>query len=289
MLKLLERNAARVAERLVILAPRRPDSSTTFRSLTADRESHDELLRDVQRFRGNIYMNDGALRPEQLTIDGRHKTPEDDLSWHLVLRGSAGEITGCIWYLEHQGAPELEHMRVRECALARKGVESRTQLAKAIRTEVDNARRDRIRCAEVGGWAVGKGSKPTDCLMAVLATYALSQLQGGALVIATATARHCSAPILRRMGGAPMQADGVSLSPYYDERYKCEMELLRFDTRKPTARFARLVDGIRNDLATVPVISKDESVASRYLPSWTHAALPTAVDDGEWEGVPATV
>ena len=42
---------------------------------------------------------------------------------------------------------------------------------------------------------------------------------------------------------------------YYDPKYDCEMEILRFDTRKPSARFVKLVESIKERFADIPVIA----------------------------------
>ena len=95
---------------------------------------------------------------------------------------------------------------------------------------------------------MAQDSRLTDCLLLVLSTYSLSQMLGGAFVVATATVRHASAAVLRRLGGSPLQCDGGTVPSYYDPKYDCEMEILRFDTRKPSARFVKLVESIKEAL-----------------------------------------
>jgi hypothetical protein len=203
-----------------------------------------------------VYLGDGAIEADQLLPDGRHQTPEDEKSWHLVIVDEQRRITGSIWYLEHEYMPTFEQLRVRDCPLARQEIE-RATLRAAVEADIARARREGVRYAEVGGWAVAKESHLSDCLLLVLSICGLSQIFGGALVIATATVRHSSAAILRRMGGSPLQADGFVVPAYYDRRFKCEMELLRFDTRRPSVRFERLVASIREKFAFIPVIACD--------------------------------
>src|SRR6266446_663274 len=117
MLKLLERNIASVGERLILLAPE-TTIPKSMENVTADSDRHGLLLRQVQRLRGRVYLNDGALRREQLTRDGRHETPEDSKSWHLLVMDDAYQVSGCIWYLEHP-KPTFDGLRIRHAALAR--------------------------------------------------------------------------------------------------------------------------------------------------------------------------
>jgi hypothetical protein len=263
MLKMLERNVASVDNRLILLAPGPIPNGLT--NGTASSEQHARLIQQVQRLRGRIYLADGALRPEQLTADGRHETAEDARSWHLITLDEQEQVSGCIWYLEHTN-PAFDALRIRHASLAQDPTWAH-RLRRAVRDDVARTRDERIGYAEVGGWAVAESSRLTDCLMLLLSTYALSQTLGGALVVATATLRHSSAAVLRRIGGARLQADGCEIPSYFDPNYDCEMELLRFDTRRPTSRFARLVDSLKEKLATIQVVAPTpgEAVFARPL------------------------
>jgi hypothetical protein len=126
-----------------------------------------------------------------------------------------------------------------------------------VEADIAQARRERIRYAEVGGWAVAPEHRRTsEGLLLALGAYSLSQIAGGALGLTTATARHCSSTILRRIGGSPLEADGSALPPYYDHQYKCEMELLRFDSRAPNPKYGGLIDRLRDKLAEVLVVTR---------------------------------
>jgi hypothetical protein len=78
---------------------------------------------------------------------------------------------------------------------------------------------------------------------------------GGALGLTTATVRHSSSTILRRLGGSLLEIGGSIVPPYYDPKYKCEMELLRFDSRKPSAKYAGLVELLGERLQNVSVVT----------------------------------
>ena len=227
-----------------------------FRHVSFDQSRHRTLLRDMQKLRGGVYYEDGALAREQLTPDGLHETAEDDKSWHLLMVDSQRNVTGCAWYLQHDAAVSVEDLRVRRSPLSRTPA-SRKHLWKSVEAELARARRERLRYAEVGGWAVSKNSRCTsEGLVLALAGYSLGRICGGCLGITTATIRHCSSAILRRLGGASLEADGTPVPTYYDPRYRCEMELLRFDSRHPDPKFATLIERLRERMATVQVIAR---------------------------------
>jgi len=96
----------------------------------------------------------------------------------------------------------------------------------------------------------------------VLATYSLSQLLGDALVFSTATMRNGSASMLRRIGGTSLRAEDIDLPNYYDPHYRCEMQVLRFDSRCPNAKYQTWVHQLRADLLAAPVITMRPSTGS---------------------------
>jgi hypothetical protein len=255
MLRLLERNIASIEKRLVLVAPPHITLPRSFKNVSTDRGRHQELVQEMQRLRGSIYLQDGALQRDQLTIDGLHRTPEDEKSWHLLMLNRQSEVSSCAWYMEHEEEARFEHLRVRSCGLAR--MEGwRDKLSQAVESELQRARESGLRYAEVGGWAVAAGSRCTsEGLLLALAAYSLGRTLGGALGLTTATVRHSSSTILRRLGGSLLEIGGSIVPAYYDPKYKCEMELLRFDSRKPSAKYRGLIELLGSKLAHVAVIA----------------------------------
>jgi hypothetical protein len=265
MLKLLERNIATIDERLVLLAPPQAVVPSIFENVAIDCSRHRRLLRELQRLRGSIYLRDGAVDSKQLSPDGLHQTPEDDRSWHLVMFNRHRRISACAWYLQHDEAVQADDLRVRTCPLA--GADGwRSGFRKAVELEIANARRSGLHLTEVGGWAVAKESRRTsEGLVLALAGFSLGRICGGTLGITTATVRHCSSTILRRLGGSPLEVDGTAVPAYYDPKYKCMMELLRFDSRRPNAKYVGLVERLREMLPHVPVIANRAAAVPQPL------------------------
>jgi hypothetical protein len=255
MLTLLERSIASVEGRLTLLAPPGP-LSATFRNVDIDAARHQQLFREMQRLRGDVYLRDGAIERHELSPEGLHQTPEDEKSWHLLMLGDDGRLNSCIWYMEHENSTAIDALRAGSCWLARHA-KSRDVFRRAVEAELAQARSESIRFAESGGWAVAEGNRcSSEGLVLALGAFAMGNITGGVRALATATARHCSSTILRRLGGSLLAAGGQPIASYYDPKYKCDMELLRFDSRRPNPKYAGLIDNLCQKLSDVPVIAR---------------------------------
>jgi hypothetical protein len=250
----LDRRIDSVHQRLVLLAPPFARVPSHFRNVTVDSSRHRRHVQELQRLRGGIYLSDGAVRREQLSDDGRHSTPEDLKSWHLLMFREQRHLSSCAWYLKHEDA-RFDHLRVKSCPL-REQDGWRAKVSLAVESELARARTEGVGYAELGGWAISTESRCSyEGLMVALATYSLSRILGGALGMTTATVRHCSSTILKRLGGSRLEYAGVPLPSYFDARYGCEMELLRFDSRRPSPRYEAEVELLEHKLANVAVIA----------------------------------
>ena len=118
MLKLLERNIASIEQRLVIVSPP-SQAESAFGDVQVDAGAHRRLLREMQKLRGSIYLHDGAVSREQLSREGLHMTPEDERSWHLLMLGPRGNVSACVWYMEHADDASFDQLRVRNSPLAK--------------------------------------------------------------------------------------------------------------------------------------------------------------------------
>jgi len=242
------------SRRFAILAPKESGVPAYFSQVSEDQGRYHKLLADVQRMRGRIYLSDGAITPSDLTVDGRHEMRGDLRSWHLLLLDQSENVVGCMRFLLHQNTVSLSSLNTTSSAIAqcdRWG----GHLRKALRAELTRARKENVGFSEIGGWAVDENYRcSAEALKIVLATYSLGQLLGDALGVSTATTRNGSAKILRRLGGQSVVSDGVELPPYFDPYYRCDMELLRFDSRAPNPRYSDWVDELHYDVLTAPVI-----------------------------------
>jgi hypothetical protein len=273
MLKLLERNAASVEQRLVLVAPPQAMIPGLFKNVEVDSVRHARLVGQMQEVRGGIYLDGGYLKPQQLSSEGLHQTPEDEKSWHLLMTDEHGHVSSCAWYLEHANTTSIGNLRVRSCPLARVA-EWKDRLYSAVESEIAQARGAGLRYAEVGGWAVSKERRcSSEGLVLALAAYGLCRALGGAIGITTANVTHASSSILRRLGGSYLEAAGVTLPAYFDPRYNTMIELLRFDSRRPSLKYGFLVDLLQSRLAAVPVVVRPQATW-RAQPQFFERARP---------------
>ncbi len=131
------------------------------------------------------------------------------------------------------------------------------------------ARQMCIKFGEVGGWAVAASHRRTlEPVGILLATYGLLELLGGCVGVATATFRHASSTILRKIGLSSLVAEGIELEPYFDPSYGCQMEVLRFDSRFPSHKYAGWVVELASALKdSLVVCHEGRSLWDRLQPS----------------------
>lgn len=182
----------------------------------------------------------------------------DERSWHVLLVDDDDSVSGCARYTAYPDNVGFHALGVSRSALAfsdQWGV----KLREAVEHEMTAARKQGLAYVEVGGWALKEELRgTTDALRIALASYALAHLLGGCLGLGTATYRHSSCSILRRLGGRPLQLAGVELPPYYDPMYECRMEVLRFDSRKPHTRYEAMTAELSGQLAAASVFTPAE-------------------------------
>jgi hypothetical protein len=278
---------------LMLLAPTSESVPDTFQAVEVDRDQHANLLAQVQRLRGSVYLEDGAITRAQLSPCGRHIQEADRHSWHVISVQPDGTVTGCARYRPHPREVQPEDLGVWQAALAH-DPHWQSTLREAIANEIDLARRSNLSYVEVGGWAVARIRRGTmHAFETAVSAYALAGELGGCIGITTATVRHCSSRILRKLGGRSLEAGGVTLPSYFDARYGCEMEILRFESRTLNRRYGAAVDRMFARFHDVRVIAAEapmpEVVAARApmspMASFAERYLPAFVPQ---DGYPAT-
>ncbi|MBV9760273.1 MAG: hypothetical protein JO340_06910 [Acidobacteriaceae bacterium] len=233
-----------------ILAPNITDPSIWTGSFSWDERRHAHLLRSAQQLRGRCYLADGAVRPEQLVPDGRFTTPDDERSWHFLVVANTNRVIGCVRYsLFDPRITRFNDLRASDLVQFADREWSR-KLVAIVEADLALARSRGSLYAELGGWAIAEEYRGTKlALETVLASYAWGALvRNGCICSCTATVRHGSASILRRIGGRPLESTEGTLPLYWDPRYGCEMEMLRFDSQAVVPRYRRLVVEIQSQL-----------------------------------------
>jgi hypothetical protein len=268
MLRLIESSIAAIERQLVLVAPGPASCINGFANVTNDAARKRALIHEMQRLRGSIYLDEGNVTHHELTADGRHQTAEDDKSWHLLMTDDHGRVRSCVLYLEHDNVVSMGDLRLRECPLVTSPA-SRGRVTAAVESEIGRARHDGLRFGELGGWAITRERRCTpDGLMMTLAVYALCRMRGGALCITTANVAHSCSSILRRVGGSYIEFEGTPIPSYFDPRYNTDIDLLRFDSRYPSPKYAGLVSIIAGKLANVSVVGGSlDTLVDRLSPA----------------------
>jgi hypothetical protein len=252
---------------LVLLAPAASTVPETFGGVEVNAAQHATMLAGMQRLRGQVYLRDGAITSAQLTADGCHVQAADEVSWHVLSLQPDGRVSAA-WS---------------------------NRLRAAIESDMSLARLRNLAYAEVGGWAVAEEwRRTTQAATTALSTYALAETLGGCIGITTATVRHCSSRILRKLGGRSLECAGTLLPSYFDPQYGCEMEILRFDSSAPGRKYDMHVARLARQLRDLPVICATpglrmaaEETAQGLLPSLAALAERHVPCFGSGELVPA--
>jgi len=252
-----------------LLAPTKPGNAQHFSHLAKDEHLYSQFLSGMQRLRGAIYLKDGAIRSCELDDEGRHRMQGDEQSWHLLLLDERKSVIGCARYLVHTGDVSYDRLRISHSTLAHHRVWG-SKVRAAVEADLRCVRDARLSYVEVGGWALSEEWRGTRAALEILVgSYALGQLWGGCIGSCTATVRHSSSSMLRRLGGQSFAVAGESLPSYNDPDYDCVMELLRFDYRSPAPRFLPLINQLRTTLSKAPVVTAAEPFSVRlreFLP-----------------------
>jgi hypothetical protein len=240
--------------RFQLLAPSHSRTNSSVGRTKVDDVTYRKHLSSMQKLRGRVYLKDGAIQPWELDEDGHFEMRGDDRSWHFILLDDSDQAIGCARYLLHSNTISYDRLRVSQSFLAR-SAEWAAKVRHAVESDLRTARSEGFSYVEIGGWALAEEWRNTKAALEILvASYALAGLWGGCLGSCTATVRHGSSSILRRIGGASMGVDGCTLPPYEDPQYGCFMELLKFDSRFPEPRFLPLINQLRTQLSTATAI-----------------------------------
>ena len=257
--------------RFVVLAPKGADPHPAFRNVHCEADRYSDYLSSMQKLRGRLYLEDGAIEASELSSDYRHIVPADHHSWHLLAVNREGELSGFARYRPYPQTVSFNQLGVQQASLAHCD-EWGHKLRSAVESEISAAFSRNVSYSEVGGWGLTEELRCTTAAIRIaLATYALARIHGGSISIGTATLRHCSASILARIGGRPVCFDGVELPQYYDSQYRCMMRILRFDSEAPNPRYEAWIEAIREQLIGAPVLTSTPV----QIPVW--ANLPANI------------
>jgi hypothetical protein len=238
-----------------LLAPKLANYDPAFSAYTVNEALYRARLDGLQRLRGRVYYADGAIDDDSLDKEGRFRMCGDEDAWHLILTDPDDHVVGCARYLVYPNTVPYRFLRISHSALGQDPKWSPV-LRSAVEADLRAARQRRLLYVEIGGWALAEEWRKTKAALETAAgSYALGHLWGGTLGSCTATVRHGSASILRRIGGGSLIGQGKALPSYFDPRFGCVMELLRFDYLTPWPRLRPIIQEMKLRLATTEVVT----------------------------------
>lgn len=228
--------------------------STTPDCLIGERFSslaeHKAAVEEVQRFRGRVYLADGAIPAGAVDEDGRHYQEFDFENYHLCLRDPEWRIRASLRLRLHHPAAGIRDLKVKDL-IERMPPGTAALCYRALASLFELSQTQRLRIGEVGGWAVDEELRNHRVsTLLPFAAWSLYQLIGDSIVFASATTRHHSSAILKRVGGFELTHGGEQLPPFMDHFHGCEMELLTFDSRRPHPKYEKIVAELKSLLLT---------------------------------------
>lgn len=245
------------SHRFFVLAPVSASVPGVFRNRWHDSEIYDQILADVQKMRGRIALSEGAIHEGDLDQDGRHHMVGDEKSWHLIRMGANGEVLGCARILVHSPSARFPALRLATSSLAKDPSWSR-QLRWTVESDIAVARRKNWTLLEPGGWVLDERLRgSSEATTIALSAIAWSQLMGECLAYITATVKHGSCSMMRRLGGESVRFGGNEIPRYYEPDYQSEMELLKLQTRTLNPKFDSMLAPLRHSLAAATVLQPD--------------------------------
>jgi hypothetical protein len=252
----IERNSTIGKLRFKILAPFLSEVPDTLTRANVDARAHSKSIFDIQLLRGTVYREYGPIA-SQLLPDGRHYQSADAECWHILLETDGGRVLGCSRYRPVQGGSE--QLAACNSALAHSHRYG-PLLKSAIEMQMAQALKHNVQFGEAGMWALRPEVRcSTAAVNIALMTFVLAEKLGGGLGITTATTRHHSAAILRRLGGRRLG----DLPAYYEPRYGCVIEILHFTLANLHTQYSLRLARLKQEIHDVDIICAAVGDSSR--------------------------
>jgi hypothetical protein len=238
--------------KLIVIPPlfASPDCDCVIGETFPSIAEHCDAFSEVQRFRGRVYVADKAIPASALDEKGRHSQDFDFENYHLCLQNLEDRIVGCLRLRLHEPTNEIPDLRLHEL-IKRMNPDLAESCHRALTSLFESSRRDNVRFCEVGGWAIDEELRHHRIsTLLPIAGWSFYQIMGNAIVVVSATTRHHSSAILKRLGGFPLMDGDKQLPSFMDDFHGCEMELVGFDSRRPHPKYEKLVAELKDFLLT---------------------------------------
>jgi len=261
-----------------ILAPHGASAPLPAISIRSHMAQYVRLLGEMQRLRGRVALREGAITASMMDSSGRYVMDGDLKSWHLLRLHNDGQVVGCARLLVHPCDVKFHRLRIAASSLAQ-STTWKSHVQAAVEGELKRARRNGQTLIEPGGWVVDECVRGTcEAVYLAIAAFAWAQILGDCIGFLTATEKHGSSTILRRLGGRSLESEGQTIPRYFEPKWGCNAELLRFDTNSLDSRFAGALEAARSRLRSSPTYC---AVPDR-APENVRLPLSPALQNGLW-------
>jgi hypothetical protein len=239
--------------RMVVLAPAVATIPQVFERAAQDPITHQRILSAMQQMRGRVALREGAVKPGDLAQDGRFRMPGDEDSWHLIRMDADDNVKGCARVLVHPNTATFPQLRLASSAVAHHP-EWGGRVRQIVESDLQRASEQNVSVVEPGGWVLEERLRGTsEAILIALSAFAWARFIGTCLAYVTATVKHHSSLMLRRLGAQSLYFGGEEVPKYYDSRYSCEMELLRLQSEGIHPRFESRLSFLYGLLSTAPM------------------------------------
>ena len=249
---------------LTVVAPSADRIPEWLPNVLVDEGVYSDTIDDIQRFRGYVYVQDKAIPTSALDTQGRHVSEYDYHAWHLILRDRRQDLCGAIrvgivaYGAENRNMDDLQIVQY----LSRMTPEGKAPLETSVMAFLNRCYSLQPSICEPGAWAVAEDVRKGRLAPVLAASiWSLLRAVGGAAGVATATTRHQSSEILRKMGGFELFADGLPLPAFYDAHHDCLIELVGFDSGYLNPRLEATVLEVEEYINDLPIITRPTPVS----------------------------
>lgn len=248
---------------LTVVAPSSAHVPEWLTNVLVNEGMYRNLVDEIQRFRGYVYVKDKAIPSSSLDEQGRHYSEYDFRAWHIVLRDRRQELCGAIrvGLMPWTRINDISDLQVVQyLARLSAGNDEKATLQTVVRNFLENCRTIQPTVWEPGAWAVSEDMRRSRLAPVLAASiWSLGRAIGGAAGVSTATTRHGSSEILKKMGGFELAFNGAPLPPFYDTYHECFIELVGFDSDYLNPRLETTVTEIQDYIKGLPIITREDS------------------------------
>jgi hypothetical protein len=238
---------------LTVIAPSEGQLPISLPIQECNQQDYSDLIDEIQRFRGRVYVQDEAIPEASLDETGRQYSEVDYRSWHVVARTDSDAICGVMRIPFYSSDTDIDNLQLNSL-LQRLEPSEQLVFRHTIQSFLEESSGTYEMLCEPGGWAVDLklisqsiGTSLAACGLAVV------QWIGSAISVSTVTVKHNAPKLLKYMGAwNPLQH--TSHERFKDWYHSCEMEIIFFAHDRASAQLIPIVEQIKGHIENTGVL-----------------------------------